>query len=106
MAKDVTLPAGQVEISVYQADDGVGVFKDGTEILHVDFMQSGSTLFELSKGQSVDLRFEIYNLTGFNYNAVIIINAGGKRIYEAKPRGMTPPGWNIAWSDGFTIHAV
>ena len=105
MSKELIVPAGEVVINVYQADDGVGVFVDGREKLHVDFLQSGNTSFSLSKGQSADLRIEIYNLTGGTYNAGIVINAGGKRVYESSPRGWTLPGWNVAWQDGFSLVA-
>jgi|GEM_PF-4683992 hypothetical protein len=105
MAREIQVAPGEVVIAAYQADDGVGVFMDGHEILHVDFLQSGRTSFHLAAGQSADLRFEIYNVTGFNYNAGIVVNAGNRRVYEAHPRGFTPPGWNIAWNDGFTLVA-
>ena len=103
MAREIRVSPGEVVIAVYQADDGVGVFMDGREILHVDFLQSGRTSFHLDAGQSADVRFEIYNLTGGNYNAGIVVNAGNRRVYEAHPRGMTPPFWNVAWQDGFTL---
>ncbi len=105
MAREIMVPAGEVVISVYQADDGVGVFVDGREKLHVDFLQSGRTAFRMEKGQSSDIRMEIYNVSGGTYNAGITVNAGGRRVYEASPRGWTPPAWNIAWEDGFTLVA-
>lgn len=105
MAREIQVAPGEVVVNIYQADDGVGVFMDGREILHVDFLQSGRTSFKIAAGQSADLRFEIYNLTGGTYNATVIVNAGNQRIYESYPRGWTPPGWNVAWNDGFTLVA-
>lgn len=105
MSREIIVNAGEVIISVFQADDGVGVFVDGREKLHVDFLQSGRTSFQLAKGQSVDIRIEIYNLTGGTYNAAVVVNAGNRRVYEATPRGWTPPAWNVAWEDGFTLVA-
>lgn len=103
MAREIQVSPGEVVIAVYQADDGVGVFLDGREVLHVDFLQSGRTSFRMEKGQSSEIRFEIYNLSGGSYNAGIVVNAGNRRVYEASPRGFTPPLWNVAWSDGFTL---
>lgn len=105
MAREIQIAPGEIVIAIYQADDGVGAFMDGREILHVDFLQSGRTSFRMAAGQSADIRFEIYNVSGGSYNASIIVNAGNQRIYESHPRGMTPPFWNVAWDDGFTLIA-
>jgi hypothetical protein len=105
MPGEVHVSPGEVLIAVYQADDGVGVFSGGTEILHVDFGKSRQTTFALSPAQSRELRFEVYNLTGGNYRADIIVNAANRRVYEARPSGWT--GWftNVAWQDDFTLIA-
>jgi hypothetical protein len=105
MPGEVHVAPGEVLIAVYQADDGVGVFSGGMEILHVDFAKSRQTSFGLSRGQSRELRFEVYNITGGNYRADIIVNAANRRVYEARPSGWT--GWftNIAWQDDFTLIA-
>jgi hypothetical protein len=106
MAREIRVQEGEVRITAHQADDGIAVFRDGQKILHVDFLQNGSAAFHLAKGQSVDIRLEVYNLTGGTYNAGIFVTAGTQRVYEAHPRGFTPPLWNVAWQDTFILTAV
>ena len=103
MAREIPVSQGRVEIFVERADDGVGVFRDGTEILHVHYRKSDMVTFDLRSGQNTDIVFEIYNLTGGGWEASLVVNAGGRRVYEARPRGWTIAGWNVAWRETFTL---
>ncbi len=103
MANVIDVDPGMVDIWVDDVDDGVGIFRDNAEILHVDYRQSGESHFEISSGQETGIKGEIYNLTGGPWRAHIVINAAGRRVYEAYPRGWTIPGWNIAWQDTFVL---
>lgn len=105
MSKEFQIPAGEIVVNVYNVDDGVGVFRDGQQMLHVNFMDTKSASFRLSSGQSADLRMEIYNLTGGPYSARISINAANQRVYDVSPAGFHLFPCNIAWEDNLTLVA-
>lgn len=106
MARVINAPAGLVEIIVENVDDGAGVFINNNEVLHVHYRQSDSISQELTPGEQITLRFEVYNLTGGPWQATFSMNAAGQRIYNARPRGWTLPGWNVAYRDDFVLRAV
>ena len=98
--------AGRVEIIVDRVDDGVGVFRDGTQVLHVHYKESDRVAWDLPTGQQAAIKLELYNQTGGPYEATISVNAGGQRIYQAIPRGWTFPGWsNVVWTDSCSLLA-
>jgi hypothetical protein len=106
MARIFNVGAGRVEVFVERVDDGAGVFRDGTKVLHVHYKESDRVAWDLGRGQQADIKLEVYNVTGGPYEATITINAAGRRIYQAIPRGWTFPGWSeVVWTDSFTLLA-
>ena len=73
-----------VQVRVSDVDDGVTVYHDGTEVLHVDFMKTGETSFTANSGDEVKL--VIHNLTGGAWHASLGVTVDGKAVYKEHPQ--------------------
>ncbi|MCC6371890.1 MAG: hypothetical protein IT236_12850 [Bacteroidia bacterium] len=83
----------KVYVRVADVDDGVTVTHNGTEILHVHYMQQGSRVFNAQEGDIVS--FIIHNMTGGDWHANLMISVDNEIKYNETPRGSSFIGqWN------------
>ncbi len=84
-----------VKVDVKDVDDGVTVYHDGTEVLHVHYMHEGDTVFQASKGDKV--KIVIHNLTGGDWHADIKVKISGKTRLNKGHSGWSIAGQPEAW---------
>ena len=105
MAKTLRLkPNTTATLYAQNPDDGGGIFVDNVKKVHVDFNQSGSCQVHMGTGQTFNVRFELWNLTGGAYHCifkVVGVPSDGDHpieLYHANPMNQGGPA-AVAWQD-------
>lgn len=106
MSGTYRVPAGSVTLTAFNVDDGAGIYLDGDKVRHVDFGQSAKYQFTLDAGETREIRFEIWNVTGGPFRADFNITGPRGKVWSAAERGNTLPGVNIAWDATITLIGV
>ncbi len=88
----------KVYVRIADVDDGATVYHNGTEILHVHFMQQGSRVFSAHEGDVVTI--VVHNMTGGDWHANLMVSVDNEIQLNETPRGSSLPGqWNAYSTD-------
>ncbi len=97
MAKEISVPEGNVWLLAQRVDDGAGIFVDNEKKKHVNFNESGEHKLLMQPERGYDVRFELWNLTGGAYHGVFrILDKDKREVYHADPSGQGGPA-AVAW---------
>jgi len=93
---------GTITVSAYDIDDQVNIWI-GTNKVWGDGTHPITRNVPVASGQEIQIRFEVYNMTGGRFHADFAISSAGGILYNQSPDGTTVPGSNIVFSETVVV---
>lgn len=100
---DLYTTPGQVTVTAYDIDDQCNVWINGDKVWG-DGGHPINRHFDIRAGQSIVIRFELYNMTGGRYHADFAVNSPSGTLYNHSADGVGGP-QNITFSEQVNVIA-